>query len=110
MVTIQKVQAGVANFIEKEITAQFTGWKKLVAETAIGLYISQLPAQISALSQNPVFANLGIVAGDQVDVDKLYTELSKHFTQSVAVQIPMLGTATFTKENLDTLYQMILSA
>lgn len=110
MVSFEKFQSGVIRFIETEITAQFTGWKKVVAETAVGLYISQIPHKIQELSQNPLFAGMGIVSGNQVDVEKLYNELSKHFKQPVPVEIPMLGTANFTKENLDTLYTMILNA
>lgn len=110
MVSFQKVQVGLSNFIETEITAQLSGWQKIAAETAVGLYMAQLPAKIEALSQNPAFSGLGIVSGNQVDVEKLYKELSKHFKEPVQVQIPMLGTATFTKENLDTLYKAIINA
>lgn len=110
MVSLQKVQMGVSRFIETEITAQFTGWKKLLAETAIGLYMAQLPAQVEALAKNPMFAGMGLVKGDQVDLDRLYNELDRHFQQPVAVDIPMLGTAQFTRENLATLYQMIQNA
>lgn len=110
MVSLQKVQTGVTRFIETEITAQFTGWQKLLAETAIGLYMAQLPTQLEALAKNPIFAGMGVIKGDQVDVDRLYTELDRHFQQPVSLTIPMLGTAQFTRENLATLYQMILSA
>lgn len=110
MVPIQKVQAGLSRFIETEITAQFGGWQKVVVETAVGLYMSQLPAQIKSLSQHPVFSGLGLVKDDQVDIDRLYGELEKHFQQPIAVTIPLLGTAQFTRENLAALRQMILSA
>ena len=108
MITIQKFQVGISKFIETEITSQFTGWQKLTAETAIGLYISQLPGHIENLNKNPVFAGMGIVKDGKIDIDSLYHELSKHFTDPIPVKIPLLGTATFTKENLDTLYQILI--
>lgn len=110
MVSFQKIQIGVSNFIESEITAQLSGWKKIAVETAVGLYIAQIPEAIARLAQNPIFAGMNIVNGDKVDVKKLYDEISKHFTEPVSVDIPMLGTAQFTKENLDTLYKMITTA
>lgn len=109
MVSVQKVQTGIANFVETEVTAQFSGWKKLVANTVVGLYLGKLPDQLQALSAHPMVSSLGLMQDGQVDIDALYAELAKHFSQPVAIDIPMLGTAQFTKENLDTLYRMIVN-
>lgn len=107
MISIEKFQNVMANYVESQVTVQLSGWKKLAAETVVGIYISKFPVMINNLNENIMFSSLELVKDGKIDVDCLYEEMRKHFKEPIPVQIPKIGTFTFTKENLDELYDMM---
>lgn len=104
MISMEQAQKGAIKFIENEVTSQMNGWQKLVAETAIGLYMSKIPEKIKALMSHPIAQDMGIMKDGMIDVDAVYAEASKHFTTPITVPIPVLGNIQFTKEDLELLY------
>ena len=105
MVTMQQLQNGLGRFVDTELTANMSGWVKPVAQTVAGLFISELPRTIE---KHPIAQALSLVQDGMVDIDKAYAELVKHVTAPVPVPIKGIGTMMVTRENIDTLYRMIL--
>lgn len=110
MVTLDKVQKGAIKFIENEVTSQMNGWQKLLAETAIGLYMSKLPDKIGSLLSHPMIQDMGIVKDGEIDIDTVYNEAAKHFDSPIVVNIPVIGNFQFVKADLDVLYNYITNA
>jgi hypothetical protein len=107
MIETRKVGQGIAKYIETEITPQFIGWQRLTAETAAGLFLSRLPETVKALSTHPAIGTLGVINGEQIDVDRIYQEAIKHFGNVIDVDLPVVGTLHFSKDDLTTLYRTI---
>ena len=102
MVPVQQVINGLSRFIDSEVVANMAGWQKIAVSTAAGLAISRMMPQIEALP-------LGLYKDGAVDVEAIYSEVRKHWSAPVPVQIPLIGTLTLTSANIDTLYSLIMT-
>lgn len=110
MVTLEQVQKGVQTFLDSELIPAISGWKKPVVATVAALWLGNFRQTAENFLTGSVGQSLGIYQDGKVDIDKIYNELSRQFTAPVPVVIPAVGTVTLTRENLDTLYSLILEA
>ena len=106
MIPIQHLQNGINEFAEKELTANMDGIKRIAVLTAVGLYAARLPQTLSSAEKSPMISPLKVCENGTVDIDAVYTEMSKHFDRPVVVNT-VVGAFEFTKDNLNTLYNMI---
>ena len=102
MVPVQQVKNGLARFVDDEVVAGMSGWQKIAVSTAAGLAINRLTPKLEALP-------LDLYKDGQVDVEAIYQEAVQHWSAPVPVSIPMIGTITLTKDNLDKLYSLIIA-
>lgn len=111
MVSVNKIESGVARFLDAELVGKMPdgGVQKILAGTAISLLIKKSGNMIKALQQNPVIQMMEIFDADgNVDVDSLTEELIKNFPDiGLKVDLPMIGTVTFHKEDINKLYSYI---
>lgn len=111
MVTIEKIEHGVAAYLDSELMPKFpsTGWEKVLAGTAIGLAIRKSSNIIESYKDNKMVQMLGIMdAEGNVDVDVLAEELKKNISKDgVKVDVPFIGALTFHKEDVDKLHEYI---
>ena len=107
MISTQQMQNGIIRFVEQEVSSQMTGLSKFAVETVVGLYMARFPQYVQQIGMSPIFAPLKLVDNGMIDVDAVYAEAAKHLNTPISLQVPMIGTFEFTKENLDTLYNMI---
>ena len=108
MVTMEKVQRGLAAFIDRELIPSLSGWDKVLVGGGAGLAVAKLPQMIA---QYPIVATLGVYdkENNQVDIDTLYNAIVPYIgTEALPIKIPMLGiTVRMGRKEIDTLYKYI---
>lgn len=108
MVTMEKVQRGLAAFIDRELIPSLSGWDKVLVGGGAGLAVAKLPQLIA---QYPIAATLGVydMERNQVDIDAVYQAIGPYIgTEALPVKLPMLGiTVKLGRAEIDTLYKYI---
>lgn len=111
MVSIDKIQQGVAAYLDAELMPQLpnTGFEKVLAGTAMSLAIRRSGAILDSYKNNKAVQMLGLMdAEGNVDVDVLAEELKKNIPkEGMKVNIPIIGNMTFHKEDVDKLHEYI---
>lgn len=112
MVSIDKIEQGVANYLDAELMPQFqsNGLEKVIVGTVVSLAIHKSGAIIGGYKDNKFVKMLGIMdENGDVDVEVLSQELKKNISkEGVKVDIPIIGTLTFHQEDVDKLYDYIM--
>ena len=74
MVKMEKVQAGVAKFIDRDIAPSLSGWDKVIVAAGGGLLAARLPQLIAQYAAKPIIAAMGVYDAEtgEVDIDALY--------------------------------------
>lgn len=112
MVSVNKIEQGVANYLDAELMPQLqnNGIEKVLVGTAMSLAIRKSGAIITSYKDNKLVKMLGIMNEDgDVDVDTLAAELKKNISkEGVKIDIPIVGTMTFHKEDIDKLHEYIM--
>lgn len=111
MVSIDKIEQGIAAYLDGELMPQLpnSGFEKVLAGTAISLFIRRSGKIIERYKDNKAVQMLGIMDADgNVDVDVLAEELKKNFPKDgMKLDIPIIGAMTFHKEDVDKLHEYI---
>ena len=112
MVSVDKIEKGVANYLDGELMPQLqtNGLEKVIVGTVASLAIRKSGTIIAGYQDNKLVQMLGIMdeKGD-IDVDTLVEEVKKNMPkEGVKVDVPILGTLTFHKEDVDKLYDYIM--
>lgn len=113
MVSIDKIQRGVARYLDAEILPKAEGKDKWIISAAGTLYLAKLPALVQSLKAKEAINILGIISGDamSVDLDALFNSIKPAARQAPAVvKIPFGGSLAFTESDLDTLRNYIMQA
>lgn len=112
MVHKSKVLNGLVNYIDAEIMSKMTGsWKAWVVGGAAGLIAGRADKILSALTANPMIAALGLMEGENIDVESIIAELRKQAQKGTAtVVVPLIGPITFGPADVDSLYRHIMGA
>lgn len=112
MVHKSKVLYGIAGYIDDEIVAKLSGsWKAWVVGGLAGIAVSRADGLITQYANNPMVKALGLIDGENIDVDAIIAELRKQAQRgSATVDIPMLGPITFTAADVDSLHRHIMQA
>lgn len=112
MVSIDKIEQGVANYLDGELMPQLqgNGIERVIIGTAASLMIRKSGAIIESYKDNKLVQMLGIMdEKGNVDVDTLVEEVKKNISKDgIKVEVPMIGTLTFHKEDVDKLYDYIM--
>lgn len=107
MVEIEKVRNGICNYIDKYILAGYTGegWKKVVVPAAAAVLIN---SYIDKYLSNEFLIASGVVSNGMVEIDPFAEEIKKRISETgLNIKIPMLGDATFHKNDVDEIVRMI---
>lgn len=111
MVHYSKVINGLMSYVDNEIVGKLNGslkaWGIGIAAGILGKRAEQMYA---ALRENPVLTSLGLIDGDMIDVESIYSEALRMAQRgSATVSVPMLGGITFGPSDVEALYRYILS-
>lgn len=107
-----KVLHGIAGYIDDEIVARLAGsWKAWVVGGLSGIVMSRADGLITQYSSHPAVRALGLIDGENIDVDVIIAELRKQAQRGTAtVDIPLIGPVTFGPSDVDSLHRHIMSA
>lgn len=111
MVSVNKIERGVAKYVDTEIMPHLdaNGVEKVVIGTAVSLLIRRSGAIIGEYKNNKLVKMLGVIDNDgNIDIDMLSEELKKNVSkEGIKVDVPIIGTMTFHKSDIDKLYGYI---
>lgn len=110
MVHYSKVVNGLMSYVDNEIVAKMNGslkgWGVGIVAGLLGRKADQV---FAALRNNPIAASLGLIDGEMVDVEAVYSEALRMAQRgSATVNVPMLGAITFTAADVESLYRYII--
>ena len=110
MVHKSKVLTGIASYIDDEIVSKMAGsLKAWVFGSAAGIVVSRADGLISAAANNPMVKALGLIDGENIDVDAVYAELRKQAQKGTAtLDIPIIGPVSFSSSDVESLYRHIM--
>lgn len=104
MESIDQVKRGVANFIDGEVAPIMPRWKGVLLSAGAALMIE---GKSNEILKNPMVQMMGVVNGDMVDVDKLYSTLKVKAQGKWPIELEGLK---MSETDLDKLYQYIKGA
>lgn len=111
MVSINKIEQGIAAYLDSEIMPQLqnSSLEKVIAGTATSLAIRKSGKILASYKNNKIVQMLEIMDSEgNVDVDILAEELKKNIpTEGLKVEVPLIGTMTFHKSDVDKLHEYI---
>ena len=110
MVHYTKVLSGVAAYIDRELISQMGGSVKgWIAGAAAALMLERGKQAALAAMRTPALKELGIVDGENVDVDAIYSALLKQAQKgSATATLPLIGPVTFKESDVEALYRYIM--
>lgn len=111
MVHYMRVIQGIAAFIDNEIVGKLTGsWKAWVLGGAAGIAVAKAQDIFMQYKDMPLLASLGLIQGENINVDAVYAELKKQAQKGTAtLSLPIVGPVTFGTTDVDALYRYIKS-
>ena len=111
MVSMDKVQRGMAAFIDRELIPSLTGWDKVLVGGGAGVLVAKLP---KVMDMYPLISALDIYdkTSNQVDIDTLYNAVTPYMgSDTLPLKIPYLGiTIKVGRPQVDVLYRYIKEA
>lgn len=112
MVTVDKIEQGVANYLDAELMPQFQGnsVEKVIVGTVASLLIRRTGTIIEGYKDNKLVKMLGIIDDNgAIDADILAEEVKKNIPkEGIKIDVPILGLLTFHKDDVDKLYDYIM--
>lgn len=94
MVTMNQLQRGITEFIDREVIPHLSGFERIVVGGGAGLIAAKLPAVMDNLMSNPIVSALSIYdkSRGEVDIDAVYTAVKPYIGNEVfPVKIPIAG-------------------
>lgn len=112
MVHRSKVINGIAGYVDDEIVSKMNGsWKAWVVGGAAGIVAARADRLMAALSDNQMIKALGLMDGENVDVEAIYAEMLKQARKgSATIDVPLVGPVTFGVADVESLYRHIMGA
>lgn len=112
MMHYTKVVHGLMAYADAEIIGKINGsmkaWMVGAALELLGGGAENVFRQIQSM---PLINALGVIEGENVDVDRLYAVLKKQAQRgSATANISLIGPVTFTEADVDALYRYIKGA
>ena len=109
MVTYNQVVNGMAKYIDQEIINKIQGWQRWALGAGAGIMMNKGTNIFNSLKMHPVVQMLEVIdENDMIDIDTIYGEIRKQAEKgSATVEIPMVGSITLTKDDVDKLYRLI---
>ena len=110
MVSMQKFQNGIVQYVDNDIIPHLDGIQKLGVGVYVALAGKNLSKLIRAYMDKPYIRVLDVIDKDgNIDVDKLYSAAAPMFQngEKYPVQFPVIGEIRFDKSDLEKLYQYI---
>lgn len=111
MLHYSRVIQGIANYIDNDLVSALKGsWKAWLLGGMAGIVITRAEQLFNSVKDNPVMTALGLIEGENINVDLLYSELKKQAQKGTATAtLPVIGPVTFGLNDVDALFRYIKS-
>lgn len=112
MVHYSKVVDGLIRFVDQDMISKMSGsWKAWGIGTVVALIARRAPEVFTMIRDNQLVQTLGLIDGEMVDIDAIYTELHAQAEKNTAkVDIPLIGSVTYSVRDVESLYRLITGA
>nr|DAG65527.1 MAG TPA: hypothetical protein [Caudoviricetes sp.] len=110
MVAITTAQDGILRYIENELLPQLTGLKRAGATVYVALASKNMERLMQEYKDHQAVQVLGVIDGDEIDVDKLYDALEPVMKDRMRVDIPIVGEFVFDHDDLVKLTEYMKGA
>ena len=109
MLHSSRVIQGITNYVDNDLSSALAGsWKAWLLGGMAGIAMSRAEQLFAGIKDNAVVTALGLVEGENVNVDLLFAELRKQAQKGTAtVTLPIIGPVTFGPADVDALYRYI---
>ena len=111
MLHYSRVIQGIANYIDNDLVSALKGsWKAWLLGGMAGIAMTRAEQIFNSVKDNPIMAALGLVDGENINADLLYSELKKQAQKGTATAtLPIIGPVTFGPSDVDALFRYIKS-
>lgn len=112
MTHYSRVIQGLTAYADAEILSKLNGsLKAWMVGGALEILAGSAEGVFRSIQSIPMLDALGVIDGENIDVDRLYAAMRKQAQRSPAtVNIPLVGPITFTAADVDSLYRHIKGA
>ena len=112
MIHYTRVLKGAMNYVDAEIVSKMQGSiKAWGVGIAAGLLAERGEAMFMAVKDQPIAKLLGVIDGENVDVEKLYVHAMQAAQRgSATINMPLVGPVTFNASDVESLYRHIMGA
>lgn len=109
MIHYSRVIQGILLYIQNEMAGKLAGsWKAWLLNVVAGMAATRAEAMYAEIAKHPAATALGLVEGENVNVDAVMQELRKQAQNSTAtIQIPALGAYTVGLNDVNALERYI---
>lgn len=111
MVHYTRVIQGIASYIDHDLVSALNGsWRAWLLGGMAGIAMTRAEQLFNSVKNNPIVTALGLVEGENINVDLLYSELKKQAQKGTATAtLPVIGPVTFGPADVDALFRYIKS-
>lgn len=112
MVSIAQVKKGAEMFCAKEIEKQLPVSKAFLFGTVAGVALSKIDSIAERARESPIVKQLGIISDDgEIDDEALFSAIKSQAEKGYAqFDIPIIGSLSFSPEDVEKLHQYIVTA
>lgn len=110
MLHYSRAFAGLQAYLLEDLLPQRKGSPvSLLGGAAVRYLAAKADAVYAQLRAIPALAAIGMIDGDMLDVDGIYTVLCEQMEHdgSTTIPIPLLGALTLTRPDIDAMYRRI---
>ena len=112
IVSLDRVQSGIAKYLDNEMMPQIKQTHSTLSSFGISLFaalaLNNLPATMQKITQSPAIEWLGVVKDNGIEIDTLMNHMRKVMPpEGLRVALPIVGSITFRHEDIDSLGQYI---
>lgn len=111
MYSVDKVQRGIARYLEIELLPKLDGKEKWIITGIATLALNKMPQLVKQYSEKEVIKLADIMTADAIDVDAIANAIKPAARQTPATfQIPFGGKISLTEADIDILLNEIKKA
>lgn len=109
MYEYKTVVKGVLKFIDEDLLPKMHGLNRWLFGTGAGIMAHKSENIFEELKHNPLIKALDLIEDSRIDVTCIYKELSKQAEHGpIHIEVPMLGTVSLDKTDVDKIYRYII--
>lgn len=103
------VLRGLSKFVDEDLVPKMTGLQRWIFGTGAGIALSKGDEMFHQYKDMPILHTLALIEGEQINVTCIYRELLNQAEKGpIHVEIPMLGTITLDKSDVEKMYRYII--